>query len=587
MKAIYSNQKLPAVIHVFLIMILLIIGSGSISIHAAAAESDGHYRYSGVSVTDKGNGSWEIGYTGSGARINIGSGTSEFASSTLFSAFDGEVQFSLDLTGLGSTKDTSLTGSGKDATITAQNENYKITYQPVPPKEGFNDLGGLDYTIEFLSKPATVPDYLSFTLGDEAGVSPYFQPSLKEEYKDGWSEEFEDNITVTDTDVYNSKNEVIAHRPDYVVNSIAFYADGKSGDYTALGGKDYKAGKVGHLYRLKAADSGGKSAWMDWQLYSGTEIRLVDTTGFLKTATYPVSIVPVGDTFGYTTAGYTWVAFTQQYLSVRSGDGFSSPDGTGISMSVYASKAVDNNVKMAVSTNASSTDTLVTNASTAAVTVNNTARWWTADFTTAPTFTTGSTYYCWYLQDTGSSSTRFYIDTGASAYMRAHTQSSFDFPSSWSISNSSIYYIYSIYVTYTPTTSAAISNTPSSYGFGNILANSTHSTGLSYFTATNNTGGGSAVDITISGTDLATTGYAWTLSDTATPATDTCGYKAGLSGGSYNVVIKKTAPYNALKTNLADGASQGWGLQFLTPTTITDYTKGEMSGTITLTVSLH
>jgi len=94
------------------------------------------------------------------------------------------------------------------------------------------------------------------------------------------------------------------------------------------------------------------------------------------------------------------------------------------------------------------------------------------------------------------------------------------------------------------------------------------------------------VDITISGTDIAATGYAWTLSDTATPGTDTCGFKAGLEGGSYNIIIKKTAPYNTLVSSLADEASQDWGLQFLTPDEITDYESGEMSGTITLTVSL-
>jgi hypothetical protein len=582
MKAIFSNQKLPAVIHVFLIMILLIIGPGVASIPAAAEESDGHYRYSGVAVTDKGNGSWEMGYAGSGARINIGSGTSEFASSTLFSAFDGEVRFSLNLNGFSSITDTVLTGAGEKAAITAQNADYKIIYQPVPPKEGFNDLGGLDYTIEFLSKPATVPDYLSFTLGDKAGVSPYFQPSLKEEYKDGWSEEFEDNITVTDTDVYNSKNEVIAHRPDYAVNSIAFYADGRSGDYTALGGKDYKAGKVGHLYRLKAADSNGKSAWMDWQLYSDTEIRLADTTGFLETATYPVSIVPVGDTFGYTSVGST--STYNNYINTY-GDTYSGAYGTAISMSIYTetNNAWNKYLSLALYDD---NFNYIGNTQTYDVTPLEEAGWKTVNFGTGISIS-DTEYYLAYWHPEGTLYKR-YDNVGTCGLYYGGSALTFpEWPDPLSIPHYSSNRKLSIYCTYTPTTTASISNTPSSYGFGNILANSTHATGLSYFTATNNTGGGSAVDITISGTDMAATGYTWTLSDTATPATDTCGYKAGLTGGSYNVVIKKTAPYNTLKSNLADGASQGWGLQFLTPTTITDYTKGEMSGTITLTVSLH
>jgi hypothetical protein len=142
---------------------------------------------------------------------------------------------------------------------------------------------------------------------------------------------------------------------------------------------------------------------------------------------------------------------------------------------------------------------------------------------------------------------------------------------------------YSIYCTSFPDTY----NSPSSYGFSNVTANNTYSTGLSYFTLTNGAGGGHAIDITISGTDITSSGYTWTLSDTTTPEIDTCGFIAGLSGGNYNITVKKTAPYNVLVSNLADGANQGWGLQFFTPTQITNYPSGAMSGTITLTTSLH
>ncbi len=133
-----------------------------------------------------------------------------------------------------------------------------------------------------------------------------------------------------------------------------------------------------------------------------------------------------------------------------------------------------------------------------------------------------------------------------------------------------------LHIEYTP----ALSNTPSSYNFGQVEPNASPSTGLNYFTVTNNST--SAVNIAISGTDL-TGGTTWTLSDTATPGATTAGIKAGLNGGSYNVIVKKTAPYNTLKSSLGNGASQGWGLQILAPTGYTDST--QKNGSITLTAS--
>jgi hypothetical protein len=110
----------------------------------------------------------------------------------------------------------------------------------------------------------------------------------------------------------------------------------------------------------------------------------------------------------------------------------------------------------------------------------------------------------------------------------------------------------------------------------------TISTGLTYFNVTNNSA--SAVNVTIGGTDL-TGGTTWTLSDNATAGTSIAGLKAGLSDGdgSYNVIVKQTAPFNTLKSGLGAGASQQWGFQLLAPTNYTDAT--QKTGTITLTAT--
>ncbi len=109
-----------------------------------------------------------------------------------------------------------------------------------------------------------------------------------------------------------------------------------------------------------------------------------------------------------------------------------------------------------------------------------------------------------------------------------------------------------------------ISVNPTSYAFGVLDEGGTYETlpgGLTYFTITNNSG--YAVNITISATDM-TGGTTWTLLPTAEPGTDTYGLKAGLEGGSYSVIVNTTG--NTLKSNLANGATQRWGLQFLAPT---------------------
>jgi hypothetical protein len=138
-----------------------------------------------------------------------------------------------------------------------------------------------------------------------------------------------------------------------------------------------------------------------------------------------------------------------------------------------------------------------------------------------------------------------------------------------------------IRIDYTPASVPDISNNPGSYGFGNVAEGSTTSTGLTYFTLTNNSG--FAIDVTISGTDM-TGGVGWTLSDTATPGSDTYGLRAGLEGGSYDIIVKKTGPYNFLITGMpGSGTTQRWGLQLMAPTSFSD--GAVKSGTITLTAA--
>ena len=123
-----------------------------------------------------------------------------------------------------------------------------------------------------------------------------------------------------------------------------------------------------------------------------------------------------------------------------------------------------------------------------------------------------------------------------------------------------------------------ISNTPASHDFQTVSESLTYTTGLTKFAVTNNSG--RAIDISIQGTDM-TGGVTWTLSNSCTPGPDTYGLMAGLEGGDYTIVVRKNSPFNNLVENLADSATQNWGLELWTPTSFSDGVA--KSGTVTLT----
>jgi hypothetical protein len=277
---------------------------GYISLDAAVASvrpSSPLDAYTGSEVTEKSSHHYEIDYPGSGGKIGIGdSASNSFKPDLSITTWNGEAGFKL-VAPPSITTQSPLSASLAGDTVSASNGEWAFQYKPVEPKAGFNDRGGLDIFITVKERPAS--DTIEFTFASTT-VTPYFQPALTEQYKDGPSDEFKTEIKVSENQVVNVKDgTVLVERPDYVVNSIAFFADNRSGDMSAVGGINYRAGKVGHLYRMKATDKSGNSAWMDWSMPSGTQLALVDTIGILQKGDYPVTIAPAGDTFGYTTVG--------------------------------------------------------------------------------------------------------------------------------------------------------------------------------------------------------------------------------------------------------------------------------------------
>ena len=126
--------------------------------------------------------------------------------------------------------------------------------------------------------------------------------------------------------------------------------------------------------------------------------------------------------------------------------------------------------------------------------------------------------------------------------------------------------------------------TPTSNAFGTLVLGSTSNTTLNYFTVTNTCT--VAIDVTIQGADLTGSGDTWTLSDNATVGDNIYGLKAGLNGGSFNIIVEKSVAVT-LVSNLAASANQSWGLEILMPSALTGGHYGEMTSTITLVASAH
>ena len=92
-----------------------------------------------------------------------------------------------------------------------------------------------------------------------------------------------------------------AERSEEVVGSYAIYSK-SSGGMNEASGKEYKVGKVGHLYRAKLIDANGNETWGDYNTdlnETGILTLSVDPI-WLDKAVYPVV---VDSKFGYETKG--------------------------------------------------------------------------------------------------------------------------------------------------------------------------------------------------------------------------------------------------------------------------------------------
>jgi hypothetical protein len=124
----------------------------------------------------------------------------------------------------------------------------------------------------------------------------------------------------------------------------------------------------------------------------------------------------------------------------------------------------------------------------------------------------------------------------------------------------------------------SITVSPTGYPFGVVLPGQTKETATTQFTLTNN--GNVTVNIDVHGANTTGGSPSWTLSNTATPGPDIYGLKFKRNAaGDWTVIPTTDVDY---MNGLLAGNTDKFGLQLLTPTSITDKTN-QQTGVITFT----
>lgn len=103
------------------------------------------------------------------------------------------------------------------------------------------------------------------------------------------------------------ENEEGKFRPENIVGSYAVYTKERKLNFE--GGKKYRSGKFGHIYRPKAIDDKGSEQWCDLNINDGL-LTVTVPEEFLDTAVYPVIIDPI---IGYNIEGGTLATVNNTY----------------------------------------------------------------------------------------------------------------------------------------------------------------------------------------------------------------------------------------------------------------------------------
>jgi len=317
------------------------------------------------------------------------------------------------------------------------NEKQEINIYPITEGEG-----GQEFEIILKEKPPT--NIIEFTVVSK-DLDFLYQPSLVDELI-YWKPIYGNDITATDTEIKDKDGVVRVSRPENVVGSYVLKAKGNKINYE--GGKIYKNGHVGIIYRPKIIDSAGTEVWGILKIENGI-MSVTIPQEFLDKAVYPVRHA-AGATLGYTSNGASEANFgtgagdDYAYGQLATSD---ASGGTGSKISCYI-RASSTAKKFVVAIYAGSTK--LTNSDSAPETSNvgSTIGWVDFTFVTGPTIAASTAYKV--TMQGEASTTYFRYTTSGSGFQQSssHTYSS-PLPATLSLSSGPPFQI-SIYATYAP-----------------------------------------------------------------------------------------------------------------------------------------
>jgi len=201
-----------------------------------------------------------------------------------------------------------------------------------------NEQGGVEFDLILKQKPKT--NVFNYKL-DSQGLGFHYQAPLDEEEKNNPEVDH-----CTETECYDKDGKIVVQRPENVVGSYAVYHAKKSGDYTQLGGKNYRAGKAFHIYRPKVYDANGNWVWGELKISQDNSILSVAVDqDWLDNAVYPVRVDP---NFGYETVGSSNVSPNPNYIAWYDMGYYPDVDGSLDSMSIYVGSTSDVSFQLGV-----------------------------------------------------------------------------------------------------------------------------------------------------------------------------------------------------------------------------------------------
>ena len=332
----------------------------------------------------------------------------EFEPSLTLRKWDDEVSFKIkaNLQGVAK-KDRTLHLEDKKIKLKTPKKEYH--FYSVPATEDMPE--SYEFEIILLEKPDSNVISLDVEL---KGMECYYQPELTQEEIDEGS-----------------------FRPENVIGSYACYHSTKAGNYEAMGGKNYMAGKAFHIYRPQMEDSNGVKTWGILEI-KGNKLTVEIPQAFLDTASYPVRHAS-GLTFGKIAVGGTSGVLTGGSLRAFI---FAGAAGTGVSMSGYfgANSESQHAAKMGLYKTSDSSFIMGTSE------VNTQGDVWrTSNFTSQPTVEAINYYLTFHINGNAE---LFWDDTNVDYYYQ-YTSYAGGFPNPASFTQSSGDRELSIYVTYT------------------------------------------------------------------------------------------------------------------------------------------